>query len=144
MDLHDRIKKARKEKGFTQKKLAEISGIAVSSIINYETEKRMPPADILAKLAYALGVTSDYLLYGDLTPFMKENALDLPDTMTPEEIAAQRAKQEASVKKHFAIADKREGFIATYDTLNDRGKEKTIDYVEDLSKVDEYRKGAKP
>lgn len=64
MDFGDRLKQTRKDKGMTQGELSEVAGVSRESIINYETRKRSPPSDILAKLATALGADANYLLHG--------------------------------------------------------------------------------
>jgi transcriptional regulator with XRE-family HTH domain len=60
--LGDKIRKLRKEKGYTLDKLAEITGSSKSYI--WELENKNPPrpsADKVSRIAEALGVTSDFL-----------------------------------------------------------------------------------
>lgn len=61
----DRLIKIRKERGYTQKKLEDISGISVGSIRRYEQENKNPNADYLLTLSEVLDVTPEYLLRGD-------------------------------------------------------------------------------
>ena len=64
--LGDKIHRLRKEKGYTLEKLGEITESSKSYI--WELENKNPPrpsADKIAKIASALGVTSDYLVYTD-------------------------------------------------------------------------------
>ena len=56
------LKKFRKEKGVTQKVVAEYLGVAPTTYTQYETEKRGMSADILSKLADYFGVTIDDIL----------------------------------------------------------------------------------
>jgi len=61
--LGDKIHRLRKEKGYTLEKLGEITESSKSYI--WELENKNPPrpsADKIAKIASALGVTSDYLI----------------------------------------------------------------------------------
>ncbi len=58
----ERLKKSRKEKGMTQSELAAEVGVERSSIGKYETAAIFPSADVLCRIAEALGVTTDYLL----------------------------------------------------------------------------------
>ena len=58
----NRIRELRKEKGISMKILGEAIGVAESTISLYETEKRMPDADTLKKLARYFGVSIDNLL----------------------------------------------------------------------------------
>ncbi len=61
-EFKDRLKKLRKEKDLYQKDLAEIVGVSDGAIGMYETGKRSPDKQILAKLANFFGVSVDYLL----------------------------------------------------------------------------------
>ncbi len=59
----DKIKRLRKEKGFTLEKLAELTGSSKSYI--WELENKNPPrpsADKLSKIAAVLSVTTEFLL----------------------------------------------------------------------------------
>ena len=60
----EKIRKARTEKGWTQKQLGELCGIAEPTIRRYELGKLSPKKETLKKIAAPLGVY--YLeLYGD-------------------------------------------------------------------------------
>ena len=63
MDFHTRITQLRKGKGLTQQALADAAGINVSQLKRYETGVSQPSLDALRKLAVALGVSSDLLLF---------------------------------------------------------------------------------
>ncbi len=58
MTIGEKIKYFRKRIGITQSKLAELSGIHPVSIRKYETNKMMPQAPQIDRLAEALGVSS--------------------------------------------------------------------------------------
>jgi transcriptional regulator with XRE-family HTH domain len=61
--LGDKIRELRKKKGYTLEKLAELTESSKSYI--WELENKNPPrpsGDKIARIASALGVTSDYLL----------------------------------------------------------------------------------
>ncbi|MBM7623658.1 helix-turn-helix domain-containing protein [Sporohalobacter salinus] len=58
----ERIKKLRKEKNISQRKLAKILGLSPSTIAMYETEKRKPDSETLQKIADFFDVSVDYLL----------------------------------------------------------------------------------
>jgi transcriptional regulator with XRE-family HTH domain len=68
--LGTKIRTLRKEKGYTLDRLAEITGSSKSYI--WELENKNPPrpsAEKIAKIAEALGVTSDFLVNPDaVTP----------------------------------------------------------------------------
>ena len=58
----DYFKFLKKEKGFTCKNLAELTGIHLSTILNYSNGNRVPVAESLYKLAIVLDVTIEDLL----------------------------------------------------------------------------------
>ncbi|MDB2160464.1 helix-turn-helix transcriptional regulator [Clostridium butyricum] len=61
--LSNNLKLLRMNKGLTQKELAEKSGITRESIGNYERGDRTPPTDVLIKIAAALEININDLLY---------------------------------------------------------------------------------
>jgi transcriptional regulator with XRE-family HTH domain len=72
--LGEKIRRLRKEKGYTLDKLAELAESSKSYI--WELENKSPPrpsADKIAKIATVLGVTADYLI-SDAVPV--EDATD--------------------------------------------------------------------
>ena len=62
VSLADKLKKLRKSKNITQSELGKAIGMSSSVITHYESGDRMPSFDVLIKLAYFYGVTTDYLL----------------------------------------------------------------------------------
>ena len=70
-DIGNRIRQARKECGYTQEQLAEYAEISVDFLGLIETGRNSMKVQILAKIASALNVTTDYLIYG--TTSYKEN-----------------------------------------------------------------------
>ena len=58
----NRIKTLRKENGWTQSKLAELSGISLTSVKQYETKKRIPDNYCINALATVFHVSPFYLL----------------------------------------------------------------------------------
>ena len=56
------LKLLRKEKGLTQKQVADRIGLAISAVSSYESGSRYPSYDILIKLAHIFHVSTDYLL----------------------------------------------------------------------------------
>lgn len=63
--LGDRIKKYRKYKDVTQEKLAQMVGVSKWTVINWESNKRMPSADKFYKIAEALGIPPTSLMDDD-------------------------------------------------------------------------------
>ena len=62
MSLSERIKNARKQAGLTQLELADLIGVANSTVAGYEKGVREPDALKLKLIAKHTGVTGDYLL----------------------------------------------------------------------------------
>jgi transcriptional regulator with XRE-family HTH domain len=75
MGFAQRLKKARADKGLSQTELGNLAGIHYTQIGRYENKGAQPSADVLAKLANALGVSSDYLNNGS-TDELAENTLN--------------------------------------------------------------------
>jgi transcriptional regulator with XRE-family HTH domain len=65
--LADRIQSLRKLAGLTQVELADKISVSKSQFIRYESKNVQPPANIINKLADALGTSVDFLISGDKT-----------------------------------------------------------------------------
>ena len=62
MTMCDRLRAARLDADMEQKELARLLGITQQQYSLYETGRRRLPAEMLATLCRALGVSADYLL----------------------------------------------------------------------------------
>lgn len=67
ININKRITISRKSKGFTQKTLATELGIALPTMNHYETGKRIPNSDLLARLAGVVECDPGWLLTGEGT-----------------------------------------------------------------------------
>ncbi len=67
-----RIREIREQRGYTREQLAEYADISTSFLWEIEAGKKGITAQNIGKIATALDVTTDYLIYGS-TPY-KENA----------------------------------------------------------------------
>ncbi len=63
MDFPERLAALRKEKSLTQQALADAIGIHVSQLRRYEAGHSQPTLDVLRKLAVALSVSADLLVF---------------------------------------------------------------------------------
>ena len=63
MSLSTRLITLRKDKGLTQQQMAEAIGIHVNSLKKYEAGQAQPSLDALKKIALALHVSTDFLLF---------------------------------------------------------------------------------
>jgi transcriptional regulator with XRE-family HTH domain len=75
MSFAQRLKKTRVDKGLSQTELGNLAGIHYTQIGRYENKGAQPSADVLSKLANALGVSSDFLTNGS-TDELAENTLN--------------------------------------------------------------------
>lgn len=65
-EMGNRILERRKKLGLTQEALAELSGLTTQFISYAESGKRAMRPENLMKISTALGVSTDYLLTGDI------------------------------------------------------------------------------
>jgi len=63
LDFHARLAALRKERGLTRQALAELVQMHVSQIRRYESGQSQPTLDAIRKLAMALSVSADMLLF---------------------------------------------------------------------------------
>ncbi len=76
MSLGTKIKEIRKEQGLSQGDLGKRSGIHEKLVSKYENERIVPTADTLKKIAQALHVSADYLIFENVP---KEGKVELKD-----------------------------------------------------------------
>lgn len=65
-EMGNRIMERRKKLGLTQEALAELSGLTTQFVSYAESGKRAMRPENLMKISTALGVSTDYLLTGDI------------------------------------------------------------------------------
>lgn len=58
----ERLKELRLERGLSQAQLAKAVGLSHTAIVYWETEQRVPNANVVVIFAAFFGVTTDYLL----------------------------------------------------------------------------------
>ncbi len=57
----ERLLELRKEKGWTQAKVAQFLGVSAISYLHYEKGQRIPSLGIIVKIAQLYDVSTDYL-----------------------------------------------------------------------------------
>lgn len=72
MNIGSQIRYLRKSNNLTQKELSNQLGLTPKMISFYENSERIPPIDIVVKLAEIFNVSSDYLLGVSLNPATNE------------------------------------------------------------------------
>ena len=113
MTVGQKIKMLRKEKGITQKELAEITRIAEITIRQYEAGKYIPKTKNLTKIAHALDSTIGELLVDGWKADKSPEIQPL--------IASERKKRLGKM----------------FDSLNTLGQDIAIEQVEMLTKIPE-------
>jgi len=76
MSFGRNLAKYRKEKGLTQVDLVKLSGVAISQIRRYETNKSSPTLDVIVKLSKALGVSIDEMVFNKATGVAANKIMD--------------------------------------------------------------------
>ena len=91
LDIGKRLAQVRKERGYTQDKLGELTGLSEKTISAAENgHKALRPENII-KICDCLSITADYLLYGD-SPL-------LSSMVEYKEITQLTSKQRAALSK---------------------------------------------
>lgn len=114
MGFQERLKQARLDKGLTQEQLADLIGVAKSTLNGYEKGNREPDFFKIKMLIEVLGVDANYLLCVD-------------ESETTKKAPAQNAGD--------ALKDQ---LLHNYDQLNALGREKLVDYSDDLTGNEKY------
>lgn len=124
----DNIKRIRKAKNFTQKKLGEMCGIDEANLRKYENGRLEPSLTTIRKIAEALDVALSELIddwsmfsQGEIWDDLQHNTIDYA-TSNPREAA------------------KENKLLDNYRQLNNVGQDKAIEQVELLTKIPEYQK----
>ena len=60
-----RIRKLRKNNGYTQERLAELVDVALMTVVRWEADKRIPYGEKLYRLSKVFGVSMNYILKGE-------------------------------------------------------------------------------
>lgn len=105
MKFPDRLARVRKQKGLTQHALAKFIGRSPAQLHRYEAGTSQPPLGILRKLAPALQVSGDTLLFDDVERGSDEEFRLQFETLTQfnaEEKRAAKALLDALILKHQA------------------------------------------
>ena len=81
-----RIMDRRKKLGLTQEQLAEKSELTTQAVSNFESGKRSMRPENLMKVSSGLGVSTDYLLTGDIIDKDKILLSEKLDKLSPAEV----------------------------------------------------------
>jgi len=113
MSISERLVAIREKNGYTRRRLAAELNRPYPTITKYETGEREPGHVYIIEIAQKFHVSTDYLL-------------GLTDDDSP---------------KYFTPIDPQQTrLIECYEQLNDEGKEKLVDYADDLVRSGKYIK----
>ena len=90
-EIGNRIREIRKERNLTQERLAEYADISVDFLWQIESGRSSMSAYNLGKIAVALNVTTDYLIFGT-TPYKENPEINSMLSALPAEIQKQVEK----------------------------------------------------
>ncbi len=76
MSFGKNLAKFRKQRGLTQEQLVKLSGVGISQIRRYETDKSTPSLDATIKLVKAIGVSIDEMVFDKTTAIASNKIID--------------------------------------------------------------------
>lgn len=123
MTMGQRIRYLRKEKGITQEELGNIIGVQKSAIRKYEKDEvKNIPRSKIEKMAEYFGVAPSYLMAFDES--------------NEECQLAKEVKVIECIKEAFG--SDAENLFISFLQLNDEGKKKAVENLEDLTAISKY------
>lgn len=130
--IGNNLKKLRKSKNFTQLQMANELGISVSAYSNYENDNRTPSLDTIYRICSILDVGLVELLDDYTMIFM--NSQEVIDEINCTNEKYKKDHPEEYKKREEDINGKRLNNLIKRktDILNNDGKQKVIDYIDDL------------
>lgn len=105
MTIPERLKAARAALGFTQKQMAEQSGVSARGYQGYEDGRSLPGAEAMAGLV-RLGINANWLLKGD-GPMLLADLEDgpIPDFVRKDQQGREESKPQGSAMPAFRVAE---------------------------------------
>ena len=103
MGFSERLTAIRKKRGFTQKGLAEASGLSHIQVHRYEKDNAQPTLEAIKRLAVALSVSTDELIFGADERGPSDDLrlqFEALSTFDPEERAVAKVVIESLILRH--------------------------------------------
>jgi transcriptional regulator with XRE-family HTH domain len=120
--LGSRISQLRERRGWTQKQLAERSSISVTFLSEVENDKpKSVGAEVLIRLASALGASLDYLMTGASSTRQPEEVIAVPPELT-----AAAEQQGWSYKDTIALLHGQQAVVARRSRSGEAVHNKTL------------------
>ena len=133
MTVGENIQKLRKEKGYTQKSLAQMAGVATGTIQQYELGKRQPRLEQLKKIASVFQIYVGELLGDNYTDYKEEI---ISDSFSSLKKSLDNSTINNSGVEYIDIY--LEEMNEYFNLLNETGKKKAIEHTEMLTKIKEF------
>lgn len=114
MFIGEKLKKIRKEKGITQKQLADALSVSVMTVQRYETNTREPKSEMIDKLCSVLGTMPEYFLISDYDSYIENSYL-----------------RDKTVILSYELNE-------SFEKLNNTGKSIAIQRVKELTEIERY------
>ncbi len=127
MNIGEQIRKYRKEAGLSQKELGQKLGVSQQHIAQYESGKRIPKLETINKIAGALNMGIDNII--------KQSQDILNDLSSHPENWVQENPFTGE-----SIPVKQVELLKHYNSLNELGKSKAIERIEELTEIPRYTK----
>lgn len=152
MNLGEKIKEARKREGLSQIEAAKKSKISVNSLRLYESNQRQPRVETLQNIASALDVSVIELMTGemqaqyddleDLADTVKQDMIDSAES--PEEYEAAMKTKRSDIQTKMLLdniqKEKIHKLNSSFLHLNEKGQQKALERVQELTEIPRYRK----
>lgn len=156
MDIGEKIKYLRTEKGITQKELASKLGTSQQNLAQYENGKRNPKPETLKRIADALEVPISSLGFYDMivdsildqAKPLSMNVLDLfagqPTNIAQRGLDVLEPLKESLVESaELAVIQSKE-LLNSISKLNEEGQQKVKEYADDLAENPRYQRADAP
>lgn len=139
MNIGTNIKKYRKEKGLTQRELADKLNIATNSLSRYEIGERRPPIDMIEKIAEILNVTPIQLMYDEEVENALNQSAEILSNFNPNDSSTftEVSFEDEVQRQEMYLKELREDTINKYDSLDLFGQKAANKYINFLAKDEE-------
>jgi transcriptional regulator with XRE-family HTH domain len=106
MSFSERLVASRKQRGLSQRALAEVVGVHLTQIQRYEAGTGQPTLDVIRRLALALSVSADMLVFSPQERGPQDDDLKLifeaVEQFTPDEKATAKTVLQGLVLQHHS------------------------------------------
>lgn len=133
MDIGEKIRLIRKEKGMTLQQLANIMGCSPQLISQYENGKRTPKLETIQRIANALEVPT-----WELLGISKQEAVLAYENDRCNKTGYKTSELSPVIKNDIIHESRFNKLKNAYNRLNDSGQKEAIKRVEELTEINRY------